>query len=441
MSAFPKEETKEGAVSLPYGRQHITEEDIQAVETVLRSDWLTQGPTIAVFEKSLGELLGAPHIVACSSGTAALHLAMLALGVGEGDEVVTTPITFLASANCARFVGAEVRFADIDAATGLMDPRSLSKILAADRKKKIKVVVPVHFAGQPVELPQIYSLAKAHGASVVDDACHALGAEYEHQEQTFRVGGSPHSDITVFSFHPVKHVATGEGGAIATPHAELSERLRRFRNHGMQKDEFTYPESAYSPEGSVNPWYYEMHEPGFNYRLTDIQAALGISQLKRLLWSLEHRNHLATRYNELLSDTFDRDDVHSLTLLPKRKHAYHLFVIQIDFERFGVSRAAVMNHLKQAGIGTQVHYIPVHLQPYYRRRYGTAPGDFPQAEQYYAKALSLPMYPDLTEDDITRVVKELKKALSHGDLRNKAQDTAKGGYHDELRAGHGAVRV
>jgi UDP-4-amino-4,6-dideoxy-N-acetyl-beta-L-altrosamine transaminase len=418
MSTFPIVKTKEGAkketMSLPYGRQHITEEDIQAVEAVLRSDWLTQGPTIAAFEKRLGEFLGSPHVVACSSGTAALHLAMLALGVGEGDEVVTTPITFLASANCARFVGAEVRFADIDAATGLMDPRSLSKILAADRKKKIKVIVPVHFAGQPVELSQIYSLAKAHGAWVVDDACHALGAEYEYQEQTFRVGGSPHSDMTVFSFHPVKHVATGEGGAVATPDAELSERLRRFRNHGMQKDAFTYPELAYSPEGSVNPWYYEMRELGFNYRLTDIQAALGISQLKRLPWSLERRNRLATLYRQLLSETFDRDEVHSLTLLPDRKHAYHLFVIQIDFESFGISRAAVMNHLKQAGIGTQVHYIPVYLQPYYRNRYGTAPGDFPQAEQYYAKALSLPMYPDLSESDAERVVRVLKKALSVG---------------------------
>ncbi len=396
---------------LPYGRQHVWDEDIQAVETVLRSDWLTQGPTIPAFEKKLEEYIRAHQAVACANGTAALHLAMLALGVGEGDEIVTTPNTFLSSANCARFVGAEVRFADIDAATGLMDPASLSDVLDSDHKKKIKVVIPVHFAGQPVELPKIQSLAKAHGAWVVDDACHALGAEYEYEKQTYRVGGSPHSDMTVFSFHPVKHVAMGEGGAIATYNSDLAGRLRCFRNNGMQKEDFVYQEMGLAPDGKANPWYYEMHELGFNYRLTDMQAALGISQLWRLPWSLERRGRIASLYHQLISDSFENDAVRPLTLLPNRKHAYHLFVVQIDFERFGVNRAAVMNYLKEAGIGTQVHYIPIHLQPYYRKRYGTALGDFPQAEQYYAKALSLPMYPDLTEADCQRVIRALKAAL------------------------------
>jgi len=338
---------------------------------------------------------------------------MLALGIGKGDEVVTTPNTFLASANCARFVGAEVRFVDIDATTGLMDPQSLADTLKADREKKIRAVIPVHFAGQPVDLAEIHSLSKAHGAWVVDDACHALGAEYDGGKQSLRIGGSPHSDMTVFSFHPVKHVAMGEGGAVAVHDARLAERLLRFRTHGMQKDNFMHPEMALAPDGAPNPWYYEMQELGFNYRLTDMQAALGISQLERLPWSLQRRREIARWYSRLLDDTFG-DEVRPLRVLPGRRHAYHLFVVQIDFARVGVSRAAVMNHLKQAGIGTQVHYIPVHLQPYYRQRYGTAPGDFPQAEHYYSRALSLPMYPDLTKEDIERVVRELKKALSAG---------------------------
>lgn len=396
---------------LPYGKQHITNEDVQAVVEVLKSDRLTQGPVVPAFENKLAEYVGAPNVVACANGTAALHLAILAAGVGEGDEIVTTPNTFLASANCARYVGAEVHFADIDAATGLMDPQSLAEVLEADHHKKIKVVIPVNFAGQPVDLAHIHTLAEAHGALVVDDACHALGAEYEYEGQTYRLGGSPHADMTIFSFHPVKHVAMGEGGAIATDDNELAERLRRFCNHGMQKEDFVQSEMALSPDGSLNPWYYEMQELGFNYRLTDMQAALGISQLARLPWSLKRRSRIAAFYRQLLSHSFDGDAVRPLTVLPDRKHAYHLFVVLIDFERFGVCRAAVMNCLKEAGIGTQVHYIPIHLQPYYRRRYGTAPGDFPRAEEYYAKALSLPMYPDLTDADCERVVRSLKAAL------------------------------
>lgn len=407
VSASPVRELK----VLPYGKQHISDGDIQAVVAVLKSDRLTQGPTVAAFEEKLAEYIKAPMALACANGTAALHLAMLAARVGEGDEVVTTPNTFLSSANCARFVGAEVRFADIDTATGLMDPDSLAKVLQADRVKKIRVVIPVHFGGQPVDLACIHTLAKAHGALVVDDACHALGAEYEYENQAYRLGGSPHSDMTVFSFHPVKHVAMGEGGAIATANAELATRLCRLRNHAMQKDDFAQPEMAFSLDGNVNPWYYEMQELGFNYRVTDIQAALGISQLKRLPWSLERRGRIAALYRQLMNDSFENDVVHPLALLPNRKHAYHLFVVQIDFERLGVCRAAVMNSLREAGIGTQVHYIPIHLQPYYRKRYGTAPGDFPRAEAYYAKALSLPMYPDLTDEDCERVIRELKTAL------------------------------
>jgi UDP-4-amino-4,6-dideoxy-N-acetyl-beta-L-altrosamine transaminase len=396
---------------LPYGKQHITNEDVEAVVKVLKSDRLTQGPMVPAFENKLAEYIGAPNVVACVNGTAALHLAMRAAGIREEDEVVTTPNTFLASANCARYVGAETRFTDIDTATGLMDPQSLSEVLEADHQKKIKVVIPVHFAGQPVDLAHLHTLAKAHGALVVVDACHALGAEYEYDNRTYQLGGSPHADMTVFSFHPVKHVAMGEGGAIATADNELAERLRRFRNHGMQRGDFVQSEMAFSPDGCLNPWYYEMQELGFNYRVTDMQAALGISQLERLPWSIERRNRIAAFYRQLLSHSFDGDAVRPLTVLPDRKHVYHLFVVLIDFERFGVCRATVMNNLKEAGIGTQVHYIPIHLQPYYRRRYGSAPGDFPRAEEYYARALSLPMYPDLTDVDCERVIGVLKTVL------------------------------
>ncbi len=336
---------------------------------------------------------------------------MLAAGVGEGDIVVTSSISFLSSANCARFVGAEVRFTDVEETTGLMTPEELEKILRADKEKKIKVVIPVHFAGQPVDVAEISKLAHAHGALVVDDACHALGAEFEDDGKNFRIGGTPYTDMTVFSFHPVKHVAMGEGGAVVTAEKKWEERLRRFRNHGMRKEDFAFPGMAFAPDGSVNPWYYEMHELGFNYRITDIQAALGIRQLERLDWSLLNRRRIASNYTRLLAESFDDKQVKPLETKPHRTHAYHLFVVLIDFDAFQLSRATVMNRLREMGIGTQMHYIPIPLQPYYRARYGTQPGDFPHAEQYYSHALSLPMYPDLTEEDCKRVVESLKVAL------------------------------
>jgi UDP-4-amino-4,6-dideoxy-N-acetyl-beta-L-altrosamine transaminase len=396
---------------LPYGRQHITEKDIKAVIGVLRSEWLTQGPAVPAFEAALAGRVGSKYAVACSNGTAALHLAMLALNISPGDEVVTSPITFLASANCAIYVGAHVRFADIDPDTGLIDPSSLKKLLEADKTGKIKAVIPVHFAGQPSDLGEIHSLAAAHGAEVIDDACHALGATYGIADQTFQIGGNNHSLMTVFSFHPVKHVAMGEGGAITTCDSEVVERLRKFRNHGIKKEDFAFPDLAYSTDGDVNPWYYEMADPGFNYRLTDIQAALGKSQLERLSDSIRRRNEIAAIYCALLDKNFPDGGVRHLHRKDGVSHAYHLFVVLIDFERFGISRAIVMNALRQAGIGTQVHYIPLHLQPFYRRACGTGPEDFPNAEAYYAKALSLPMYPELTKDDCRRVIETLSNIL------------------------------
>jgi len=396
---------------LPYGKHHVTDEDIEAVVEVLKSDWLTQGPVVPEFEEALADSQGALEAISCSSGTAALHLAMLAMGIGDGDAVITTPNTFVASANCAQYAGAHVLFADIDPETGLIDPESVARLLKDDRDHKIKVIIPVHFAGQPADLPAIHDLARRHGARVVDDACHALGAAYEHKGQSYRVGGNPHSDMTVFSFHPVKHVAMGEGGAVVTDKEDLAEKLRLFRSHGVARRDFVNSDMAFSPEGIPNPWYYEMSEPGYNYRLTEIQAALGLSQLRRLPQSLQKRRRLAENYCRLIAKTFGGDEVIPLKVRPDVAHAYHLFVVQIDFEKLGVSRAVVMNRLRAEGIGTQVHYIPVHLQPYYRRVSPTDPWNMQGTEAYYARTLSLPMYPELTEEDIKRVVTELARAL------------------------------
>jgi UDP-4-amino-4,6-dideoxy-N-acetyl-beta-L-altrosamine transaminase len=397
---------------LPYGRQHLEEDDIQAVIDVLRSDWWTQGEMVPAFERQLADCVGAADAIACSSGTAALHLSMLALGVGLGDVVLTSANSFLASANCARFVGADVRFVDIDPATGLLDLDSLAETLAADHDRRIKAVIPVHFAGQPVDLPTLRNLTDRHGASVISDACHALGATYDHEGTALAVGSGDQHDAAVFSFHPVKHVATGEGGAITTDDPVLAERLRRFRSHGMQKDSFVDTAMATAPSGDTNPWYYEMQQLGYNYRLTDIQAALGASQLTRLDWSLKQRNELASCYRRLIAESFDDSEVHPLVERPGMYHAYHLFVVQIAFEHFGIDRATVMRRLRQAGIGSQVHYIPINLQPYYRKLYGGRPGDLPCTDGYYARALSLPMYPDLNQTDCERIIDKLHRVLN-----------------------------
>lgn len=396
---------------LPYGRQAISEDDIQVVGEVLRSDWLTQGPMVPVFERDLCALSGAPHGVACSNGTAALHLAMLALELGPGDTILTTPITFLATANCARYVGADVRFADVDPRTGLMAVEKAAEALESDREKRIKAILPVHFSGQPVDLQAFHQLAKTHGVALVDDACHALGAAYCDRGETVPVGSGRHSDMTVFSFHPVKHVTTGEGGAVMTARSDLAERLQVLRTHGVQRCDFQIQEMATDSQGKVNPWYYEQQCLGFNYRLTDFQAALGSSQLKRLGASVQRRNELANRYHERLAAAFPLGGVRPLAQRGGILNAYHLFVVHIDFQRFGIERSRVMDFLKARQIGTQVHYIPVHLQPYYRQHAGTKPGDFPGAEAFYRQALSLPMYPELSDSDLERVVTALAEVL------------------------------
>jgi UDP-4-amino-4,6-dideoxy-N-acetyl-beta-L-altrosamine transaminase len=400
-----------GKPFLPYARQNVTQADIDAVVEVLRSDWLTQGPTIERFESALAEATGAGHVVACATGTAALHLSMLALELGPGDCVITSPNTFLADANCARYVGAYVAFADIDPKTGNISLGALSEGLKSLSKYRRKVIIPVHFGGQSVDLPAIRDIASRHGAMVVDDACHALGGSFVSGGKDFRIGGGEFSEMTVFSFHPVKHVATGEGGAVGTSDSRLASRLRVLRTHGISKSDFVQRDLAFAPDGQVNPWFYEMNELGFNYRLTDIQAALGVSQISRLAESVRRRNQIASWYHRLIRDAFPSGRVKPLKVREQVVHAYHLYVVLIDFDACGLSRAVVMNRLREAGIGTQVHYIPVPLQPYYCRVSGTRPGQFPGAEKYYAQALSIPMYPQLTESDCERVVLELKRVL------------------------------
>jgi UDP-4-amino-4,6-dideoxy-N-acetyl-beta-L-altrosamine transaminase len=405
---------------LPYGKHQVTEEDIAAVTEVLRSDWLTQGPEVPEFEHALADNLGCKEVVVCSSGTAALHLAMCALGLERGDAIVTSPLTFVATANCARYLGADICLADIDRHTGLIDPERVDNLLANDHEKRIKAIVPVHFAGQAADLPRLYEIAQKYSVCLIDDACHAMGGSYVDGKTTYRIGGNPHSNMTAFSFHPVKHLAAGEGGAIATSDGVFADRLRQFRNHGIRRDKFENSEMASDPDGRRNGWYYEMQQLGYNYRMTDLQAALGASQLKRLSDNVGKRQKLAGMYDRLIADTFDPTTVSPMQVRDGCNHAYHLYVVRIAFDRLQESRTQVMAQLRENGIGSQVHYIPLHLQPYYRRALHTGPGDFPQAEAYYEEALTLPLYPQLTEKDVVRVVQALAEVVMVETSRQKA---------------------
>ena len=396
---------------IPYGRQDITDDDIQAVVRVLKSDLITQGPTVPELEQAIASEVGAKEAVVVSNGTAALHSAMLALGIGPGDWVVTSPNSFLASANCARYVGADIAFADINEATGLIDPQSLRDLVASKPEGSIRAIIPVHFAGQPADLEAIRSIANDCGAKVVSDGCHALGARMRINGDHFAVGGDPVSTMTAFSFHPVKHVAMGEGGAITTNDTALANKLRLTRNHGMQKDEFVNVDNGLDCDGEANPWYYEMQEPGYNFRVTEMQAALGLSQMKRLKASVRRRNEIAYLYTDHLCEDFDPRVVRPLDKRIDAFNAYHLYVVLIDFDHFGTTRAKVINRLRAVGIGAQVHYIPILVQPYYASRYKLNPDDFPRTMSYYRQALSIPMYPTMADADCSRVMRELKAAL------------------------------
>lgn len=400
---------------LPYGRQSVTEDDIDAVTSVLRGDWLTTGPAVEAFEDALRAATGAAHAVACNSGTAALHLAMLAAGIGPGDSVIVPANTFLATANTVRLVGAEVIFADVDPATGLMTMEHAEAAHARASTQKVVAVTPVHYAGQCAAPALLADFAQKHDLRVIEDACHALGTAYQAEAQTHQVGSCAHSDMATFSFHPVKTITTAEGGAITTEDAQLAQNLRRFRNHGMTRDpaEMTNTDLAYPPDGTdssggdPNPWYYEMAELGLNYRLNDLQCALGTSQLGRLPAIVAHRRALAARYRERLAPL--APIVRPLEATAECDAAWHLQVVRIDFASAGMTRAAVMQQLRERGIGSQVHYIPVPWQPYYRNRYGEA--DFPGARAHYNGCLSLPLFESLTAADVDRTVDALAAIL------------------------------
>lgn len=385
---------------IPYGRQSISDADIQAVVDVLKSDFLTQGPAVPAFEQALATYCGAAHAVAMSNATAALHLACLALGVGPGDLVWTSPITFVASANCALYCGADVDFVDIDPATFNMSVDALSEKLerAKANGRLPKVVIPVHMAGQSCEMGAIAKLGRRYGFRIIEDASHAVGARYRNEP----VGGCRYSDIAIFSFHPVKIITTGEGGAALTNDPQLAERLALLRTHGVTRGE------GLMERPSDGGWYYEQVALGFNYRMTDIQAALGLSQMGRLDELVTRRTRLAERYDERLARRPLRVPVQQQDCLS----SWHLYIVRLDLTRNSVSRAAVFERLRAAGVGVNVHYIPVYLQPYYRRR-GFRAGLCPNAEDYYAEALSIPLFPDLTEADQDHVIATLDEALSH----------------------------
>jgi len=383
---------------IPYGRQSIDDTDVQAVVEVLRSDFLTQGPAVPAFEKSVASLCGASHAVAVNSATSALHLASLALGVGPGDIVWTSPITFVASANCARYCGASVDFVDIDQRTYNMGVGALERKLAAAAKtgKLPKVVIPVHLAGQSCDMEAIGALARRYGFRIIEDASHAIGGAY----RGVPIGGCRHSDIAVFSFHPVKIITTGEGGLATTNDPALARRMELLRSHGITREA---GEMTRAPDG---PWYYQQVALGFNYRMTDIQAALGRSQLGRIGEWVERRHHIA--------DAYDRDLAALPVTTPFRsrdgRSALHLYIVLVP-ETSGVQRRKVFDTLRAAGVGANVHYIPVHLQPDFAR-FGFREGDYPVAEDYYRRALSLPMFPGLTDEERVRVVEVLRGALS-----------------------------
>lgn len=409
---------------LPYGRQSINESDADAVVRVLHSGFLTSGPEVQLFEEEFAATVGAKHAVAVCNATAALHLAMRVLGVGVGDRVVTSPNTFLASANAAAYVGATPDFNDIDPVFHNLD----ASVLEENWQPGTKAVVAVDYAGVPCNLPEIARIARAKGALVIEDACHGVGGGFVADGKRWKLGGHPWADITTFSFHPVKTMTTGEGGMLVTDNDEWAKMARLLRSHGVTRepsnfigliDEDSNISDSKSLLSEFGPWHYEMHVLGHNFRLTDIQCALGRTQLARLADFIKRRQEIAERYNEAFNDLgwLQVPSLATCCRPPATGSGFsfelpdlslHLYTVQIDFEKIGKTRTQVMEELRAKGVASQVLYIPVYLQPWYRRTYGYAAGKCPFAEQFYGKALSLPLYPAMTDDDLSQVVSAVK---------------------------------
>ena len=382
---------------IPYGHQHITDEDVEAVVAALKSDYMTQGPLIGQFEADFSHYIGCKFACVVSNGTAALHLCAMALGIKPGDKVITTPITFVASANGFRYQGAEIVFCDINPKTFLMDLDKLEHILKASPKGTYKAVVPVDFAGYPIDEERLRKLADKYGFAIVVDACHAPGGSFiDSKGEKQMIGNGKYADLTVFSFHPVKHIATGEGGAVTTNNKELYDKVALYRTHGITKD----PALLEKNDGG---WYYEMQGLGYNYRITEMQAALGISQLKRLDWSIERRNEIAKKYDEAFKGTSVNIPFRAESIV----HAFHLYIIQVDPSK----RKRLYDFLRTNNVYSQVLYIPAHLMPYYRQ-FGWKVGDMPVAEEYYSKCLALPMFPTLTDEEQDWIIEKVKEFMA-----------------------------
>lgn len=383
---------------IPYGKQNINQQDIDAVIQVLQSDFLTQGPQVPLFEKTVAEYVGVEYALAVNSATSALHIACLALGLQKGDVLWTSPITFVASANCALYCGADVDFVDIDPQTYNLSVDALQKkLVQAKLENKLpKIVIPVHLCGQSCDMEKIHALSKEYGFRIIEDASHAIGGKY----RSAYVGACKYSDITVFSFHPVKIVTTAEGGMALTNNATLAQKMDLLRSHGVTRN------TALMNKETEGPWYYQQVELGFNYRMTELQAALGVSQMHRLTQFVEKRHTISNKYNEILKDL----PVILPYQIPESYSGLHLYVIRLKLDELKASRKQVFEALRAKGIGVNVHYIPVHTQPYYENL-GFKLGDFPVAEAYYDSAISLPMYPDLTDDQIQYVYESLKEVL------------------------------
>ena len=390
---------------LPYGQQSISDEDIRAVTRVLRAERITQGPKVQEFEEEVASYCGARYAVAVSSGTAALHLACLAAGIHAGNEVITSPLSFVASANCVLYCGGRLVFADIEESTGLLDVKEVERRVTP----RTVGIIPVHYAGLPCPMKDLAAKARRHKLLIIEDAAQALGAAYRTESGSgagsgwVKVGGCSHSDMTILSFHPVKSITTGEGGMILTNHAQLADRLRRLRTHGI----------ARNSQPRKGGWYFEMLDLGFNYRLTDIQSAIGLSQLRRLDRFIERRRGTATRYHRAL---YDLRDWMTLPFWPPTqsiKHAWHLFPIRLNLEKFRVGRATIFDALVAENIGVNVHHIPIHLHPYYRRTFGHREGDYPVAERFYQRVLTLPLFPRMRQTDVEDVVEAVRKVIAY----------------------------